>query len=59
MGIRETGHEILESYLFTKETQNSDFSIMHDLYNREVRESLLFIANGIPKLNEEIRNVFP
>ena len=28
-------------------------------YNRGVREPLLFIADGIPKLDEEIRKVFP
>ena len=35
-------------------------SIKHNyLYNRGVREPLLFIADGIPKLDEEIRKVFP
>jgi len=34
-------------------------SIKHNyLYNRGVREPLLFIADGIPKLDEEIRKVF-
>ena len=33
--------------------------MINDLYNRGVSEPLLFIADGIPKLDEEIRKVFP
>ena len=29
------------------------------LYERGVREPLLFIADGLPKLDEEIRNIYP
>ena len=32
---------------------------MQDLYGRGVMEPLSFIADGIPKLNEEIRKIFP
>ena len=29
------------------------------MYNRGVREPPLFIADGIPKFDEEIRKIFP
>lgn len=55
MGIRETGeYEIPGFYLFAKETHNPLFSVIQDLYNRGIREPLLFIADGIPKFDEEI-----
>ena len=38
---------------------NTYFTVIEDLYNRGIREPLLFIAYGIPKLDEEIRKVFP
>jgi putative transposase len=38
---------------------NIYFTIIQDLYNRGIREPLLFIADGIPKLDEEIRKIFP
>ena len=60
MEIRETGeYEIPRFYPFAKETRNTYFSVIQDLYNRGIREPLLFIADGIPKLDEEIRKIFP
>jgi len=60
MGIRETGeYEILGFYLASKESHNSYVSVIRDLYDRGVREPLLFIADGLPKLDEEIRKTFP
>ena len=59
MGIKETGeYEILGFYLSAKETHNTYFTVIQDLYNRGIREPLLFIADGIPKLDEEIRRYF-
>ncbi len=60
MGIRETGeYEILGFYLTVKESHNTYFTVIQDLYDRGVREPLLFVADGIPKLDEEIRRIFP
>ena len=60
MGIRESGeYEILGFYLASKESHLSYTAVINDLYNRGVREPLLFIADGLPKLDEEIRKVLP
>ena len=60
MGIKETGeYEILGFYLSAKETHNTYSTIIQDLYNRGIMEPLLFIADGVPKLDEEIRKIFP
>ncbi len=60
MGIKETGeYEILGFYLTVKESHNTYFTVIQDLYDRGVREPLMFIADGIPKLDEEIRRIFP
>ena len=60
MGIRESGeYEILGFYLASKESHLSYTAVINDLYNRGMSEPLLFIADGIPKLDEEIRKVFP
>ncbi len=59
-GIRETGeYEILGFYLASNESHNSYVAVINDLYERGVREPLLFIADGLPKLDEEVRKVFP
>ena len=50
---------ILGFYISSKESHLSYNEVINDLYNRGVREPLLFIADGIPKLDEEIRKVFP
>ena len=60
MGIKETGeYEVLGFYISSKDTHSTYFTVIQDLYNRGVREPLLFIADGIPKLDEEIRKIFP
>ena len=60
MGIKESGeYEILGFYISSKESHLSYNEVINDLYSRGVREPLLFIADGIPKLDEEIRKVFP
>jgi putative transposase len=60
MGNRETAeYEIMGFYLASKESHLSYTAVIKDLYDRGVREPLLFIADGLPKLDEEIRKVFP
>ena len=60
MGIKETcEYEILGFYLSSKEVHNAYFTIIQDLYNRGIGEPLLFIADCILKLDEEIRKIFP
>ena len=60
MRIKETGeYEILGFYLSAKETHNTYFTVIQDLYNRGIRKPLLFIGDGIPKLDEGIRKIFP
>ena len=38
---------------------NIYFTIIQDLYNRGIREPLLFMVDGMPRLDEEIRKIFP
>lgn len=46
LGIRETGeYEILGFYLTVKESHNTYFTVIRDLYDRGVGEPLLFIAD--------------
>jgi transposase-like protein len=52
-------YEILGFYLSAKEIHNTYSTIIQDLYNRGIMEPLLFIADGVPKLDEEIRKIFP
>jgi len=60
MGIKESGeYEILGFYISSKESHLSYNEVINDLYSRGVREPLLFIADGIPKLDEEIRKLYP
>ena len=60
MGIRESGeYEIMGFYLASKEPHLSYKEVIKDLYERGVREPLLFIADGLPKLDEEVRQIFP
>ena len=46
-------------YLASKESHLSYVAVIKDLYDRGVREPLLFIADGLPKLDEEVRRAFP
>ena len=60
MGIKEPGeYEILGFYISSKESHLSYNEVINDLYNRGSLIPLLFIADGIPKLDEEIRRVYP
>ena len=59
MGIKESGEYGIIFYISSKESHLSYSEVISDLYSRGVREPLLFIADGIPKLDEEIRKVFP
>ena len=60
MGIRETGeYEIMGFYLVSNESHLSSTAVIRDLYDTGMREPLQFIADGLPKLDEEIRSVFP
>jgi len=60
MGIEESGeYEIPGFYISSKESHLSHNEVINDLYSSGVREPLLFIADGIPKLDEEIRRVYP
>jgi len=60
MGIKESGeYEIPGFYISSKESHLSYSEVINDLYSSGVREPLLFIADGIPKLDEEIRKLYP
>ena len=60
MGIRESeNYEIFGFYLTIKESHNNYKDVLKDLYRRELRESLLFIANGITDLDEEVMKIYP
>lgn len=60
MGIRETGeYEILGFYPFAQETLNKYSSVIQDVYNEGVGETLLFDANGKLKLGEWTCKIFP
>ena len=60
MGIKETcEYEILGFYLSIKDKHNTYFTAIQELHNRGKKEHLLFIADGIPKLDEKIRKIFP
>jgi hypothetical protein len=50
---------IISFYLSYKGAHNTYFTIIKVLYSRGIRESLIFIGDGIPKLDEEIRKIFP
>ena len=60
IGIKETGeYEILGFYLTVKESHNNYRDVLTDLYNRGLTEPLLFIADGINNLDEEVMRIFP
>ena len=53
LGIKESGeYEILGFYLTIKESHNNYKDVLEDLYRRGLKESLLFIADGITDLDE-------
>ncbi len=60
LGIKETGeYEILGFYLTVKESHNNYNDVLQDLYSRGLKEPLLFIADGISNLDEEIVKIYP
>ncbi len=60
LGIKESGeYEILGSYLTVKESHNNYKDVLEDLYRRGLKESLLFIADGINNLDEEVMKIYP
>ena len=60
LGIKESGeYEILGFYLTVKESHNNYRDVLEDLYRRGLRESLLFIADGITDLDEEVMKIYP
>jgi putative transposase len=60
MGIRETGqYEILGFYMNPVENHIAYRNVLMDLHGREVEEPLLFIADGLPGIEEEIKQLYP
>ena len=59
LGIKESGeYEILGFYLTIKESHNNYKDVLEDLYRRGLKESLLFIADGITDLDEEVMKTY-
>ncbi len=60
MGIRESGnYEILGFYMNPVENHIAYRNVLMDLHERGVEEPLLFIADGLPGIEEEIRQLYP
>ena len=60
LGIKESGeYEILGFYLTIKESHNNYKDVLEDLYRRGLKESLLFIADGITDVDEEVMKIYP
>ena len=60
LGIKESGeYGILGFYLTIKESHNNYKDVLEDLYRRGLKESLLFIADGITDLDEEVMKIYP
>ena len=60
MGIRETGqYEILGFYMNPIENHIAYRNVLMDLHERGLEEPLLFIADGLPGIEEEIRQLYP
>ena len=60
MGIRESGnYEILGFYMNPVENHIAYRNVPMDLHERGVEEPLLFIADGLPGIEEEIRQLYP
>ena len=60
LGIKESGEsEILGFYLTVKESHNNYKDVLEDLYRRGLKEPLLFIADGINNLDEEVMRIYP
>ena len=60
MGIKETGqYEILGFYMNPVENHVAYRNVLIDLHERGVEEPLLFIADGLPGIEEEIKQLYP
>lgn len=60
MGIKESGHyEILGFYMNPVENHTAYRNVLADLHERGVVEPLLFIADGLPGIEEEIKQLYP
>jgi len=60
MGIRESGnYEILGFYMNPVENHIAYRNVLMDIHERGVEEPLLFIADGLPGIEEEIRQLYP
>ncbi len=60
MGIRESGnYEILGFYMNPVENHVAYRNVLMDLHQRGVEEPLLFIADGLPGIEEEVRQIYP
>jgi transposase-like protein len=60
MGIKETGqYEILGFYMNPIENHIAYRNVLMDLHERGAEEPLLMIADGLPGIEEEIRQLYP
>jgi putative transposase len=60
MGIRESGnYEILGFYMNPVENHTAYRNVLIDLHGRGFEEPLLFIADGLLGIEEEIKQIFP
>ncbi len=60
MGIQESGnYEILGFYMNPVENHVAYRNVLMDLHERGVEEPLLFIADGLPGIEEEIKQLYP
>ena len=60
MGIRESGYyEIMGFYMNPVENHIAYRNVLMDLHERGVEETLLFIADGLPGIEEEIKQLYP
>ncbi|OBZ07950.1 transposase [Bacillus sp. FJAT-27264] len=60
MGIDEEGHrQILGFYVGGQESSNGWREVLKDLYNRGVQEVLLGVFDGLPRLDEAFREIYP
>ena len=60
MGIRESGYyETLGFYMNPVENHIAYRNVLMDLHERGVEEPLLFIADGLPGIEEEIKQLYP
>ena len=60
MGIRESGnYEILGFYMNPVENHIAYRNVLMDLHERGVEEPLLFIADGLPGIEEEVKQLYP